>query len=534
LKTSVDYIIIGAGPAGLQLAYHLQQAGHSYLVLERGKGAGTFFKTFPRHRTLISSNKVHTGVSDAETNLRWDWNSLLTDDHSHLFKDYSEAYFPGADTFVRYLADFAKRFKLNIRFGTDIAKIDRDGDFVLTDVKGRTYTCKRLVMASGVTKPYIPRIPGIELIENYVSVDVNPKAFQNQRVLILGKGNSAFETAENLIQSSAIIHIASPNPLKLAWKTHFVGHLRAVNNNFLDTYQLKSQNAVLDCTIEKIRRRNGKLVVSVKYTHAEDEHEDLVYDRVIACTGFRFDASMFAPACRPALTINDRFPDQTAAWESVNVKDLYFAGTITQMRDFKKTNSGFIHGYRYNVRALARLLDSRYHGASLAKETFPATVEEVQKRVLRRLNSSSALWQQFGFLFDVVEVDGEDARYMEELPADYFLESKEWRERRLYTIGLEFGHIEDDPFNVPRFPRADKADKSTFLHPVIRYYEGGEMRNELHLLENLYGEWRDPELHVRPLRELLTEQLRRGQAARSARTPGFGAKRGAGAPQVTR
>jgi thioredoxin reductase len=534
LKTSVDYIIVGAGPAGLQLAYHLEQAQRSYLVLERGKGAGNFFKTFPRHRTLISNNKVYTGYSDPETNLRFDWNSLLTDDHSHLFKDYTKEYFPAADTYVRYLGDFAKRFSLKIRYGTQIAKIDRDGDFHLTDSKGRSYTCKRLIMATGVTQPYVPPIPGIELIENYVSVDVKPKSFQNQRVLILGKGNSAFETAENLIKTSAIIHVASPNPLKLAWKTHFVGHLRAVNNNFLDTYQLKSQNALLDCTIERIRRRNGKLVVSVKYTHAEDEREDLVYDRVISCTGFRFDASLFAPACRPALTINDRFPDQTAAWESVNVKDLYFAGTITQMRDFKKTNSGFIHGYRYNVRALAKILETRYHDVSLAKETFPATAEEVQKRILRRLNSSSALWQQFGFLCDVVEVDGNDSRYLEELPADYFQESNEWRGRRLITVTLEFGHIEDDPFNIPRFPRTDKAHESTFLHPVLRYYDGGKMRAELHLLENLYGEWRDPELHVRPLREFLAQQLRRSQVSRSPRTPAFAAKRGASAVQVAR
>ena len=42
------------------------------------------------------------------------------------------------------------------------------------------------------------------------------------------------------------MHVAGPSPLRLAWKTHYVGHLRAVNNNFLDTYQLKSQNAVLD------------------------------------------------------------------------------------------------------------------------------------------------------------------------------------------------------------------------------------------------------------------------------------------------
>ena len=68
-------------------------------------------------------------------------------------------------------------------------------------------------------------------------------------------------TADNLTGSTALIHIVSPEPVKFAWKTHYVGDLRAVNNNFLDTYQLKSQNAVLDANIVNIKRNNdGKRI----------------------------------------------------------------------------------------------------------------------------------------------------------------------------------------------------------------------------------------------------------------------------------
>jgi hypothetical protein len=50
------------------------------VILEAGESAGTFFKRFPRHRQLISNNKVFTGYQDPEVNLRFDWNSLLSDD----------------------------------------------------------------------------------------------------------------------------------------------------------------------------------------------------------------------------------------------------------------------------------------------------------------------------------------------------------------------------------------------------------------------------------------------------------------------
>jgi cation diffusion facilitator CzcD-associated flavoprotein CzcO len=43
------YIVVGGGPAGLQLGYFFERAGQDYLILEAGEGMGTFFQTFPRY-----------------------------------------------------------------------------------------------------------------------------------------------------------------------------------------------------------------------------------------------------------------------------------------------------------------------------------------------------------------------------------------------------------------------------------------------------------------------------------------------------
>lgn len=75
-----DYCVLGAGPAGLQMAYFLQRAGRDYAVFERAPRPGSFFTRYPRHRKLISINKRHTGKANAEFNLRHDWNSLLSHD----------------------------------------------------------------------------------------------------------------------------------------------------------------------------------------------------------------------------------------------------------------------------------------------------------------------------------------------------------------------------------------------------------------------------------------------------------------------
>src|SRR5262245_53420749 len=114
--TNTEYLIVGAGPAGLQLGHHLQRAGRDYAILEAGPVPGGFFRTFPRHRQLISINKPHTGSDDPEFNLRTDWNSLLSDDPELLFTRYTERYFPDADDMVCYLEDYAATLQLNIKY----------------------------------------------------------------------------------------------------------------------------------------------------------------------------------------------------------------------------------------------------------------------------------------------------------------------------------------------------------------------------------------------------------------------------------
>ncbi|GAA4044630.1 NAD(P)-binding domain-containing protein [Nonomuraea soli] len=504
ISTTYDYLVIGAGPAGLQLGHHLHRAGRRHLILEAGPSPGTFFRTFPRHRTLISINKKHTGWEDPELRLRMDWNSLLSDDPALLFTGYSDRYFPDADDMVRYLGDYAEACGLPIAYDTPVRHITRSGDDFVVDGRHRA---RRLVVATGVSRPNVPAIPGIEEAELYGSADTAPESYLNQRVLIIGKGNSAFETADNLVETAAVVHVAGPHSIRMAWRTHYVGHVRAVNNNFLDTYQLKSQNAVLDGDVRQITRQvDGTYLVTVAFARANEITKDIPYDRVIVCTGFRFDSSIFAEEVAPALVIDGRFPEVTPAYESVNVPGLYFAGTITQSRDFKRGTSGFIHGFRYGVRALHRILESRHHGVPWPYRELPADPQAVADAIIARVNHSSALWQQFGLMSDVITLGGDGARYREELPVGL-------EEGEHIAVTLEYGphHDQVDPFdvNVGRIRQNDaaRAAEGHYLHPVVRHHRPGRPPAVHHITENLENEWTSPEVHVEPLRAFLAEAM---------------------------
>lgn len=517
MSTFKEYIIVGAGPAGLQLGYFFEQQQIDYCILERNDVPGSFFTKFPRHNVLISTNKVYTGYDDDNLNMRWDWNSLLSNNPDLLFKHYSKEYFPKSDDYVKYLNDFAKYNNLNINYNSSVSNVykDEEGKFHVTCGQDQ-YICNYLIIATGVPDQVIPEVEGIELCELYSDCSVDPEDYINQDVLIIGKGNSGFETADNLIPTAASIHLISPKNISFAWKTHYVGHVRAVNNNLLDTYLLKSQNALLNAELKSIKKgANGRFVVELDYNlTTSSESQVIEYDRVIIACGFKMNISFFDEACKPDTFRNGKFPLLGSNWESTNIKDLYFAGILTHSRDFKKTTSGFIHGFRYNCEALSKILMHTNHEREFQKVVLEnPTITDVADLLIEKINQSSALWQQFGFLGDVLVIkDSNRVEYIEGLPCDYVIEELSDALKDYFIITLEYGEHVEDPFapdnkRISRFDLEHSSD-SIFIHPIIRRYRVGEgLISEFHLIEDLDSRFNKEESHVQPLINYFEKQL---------------------------
>jgi hypothetical protein len=295
----------------------------------------------------------------------------------------------------------------------------------------------------------------------------------------------------------------------MAWKTHYVGDLRAINNSILDTYQLKSQNAILDAEVVSIAKQDDQLEVTFSYAHAGGEVEKIVYDRVICCAGFKFDNSIFSEDTTPDLMYKGKYPHLTPSFESVNNCNMYFAGTLTHSLDYKMTTSGFIHGFRYNSRALAELLAKKYLGIDFNRTRLKKDARALANKMLDRVNHSGGLWQQPGFIADVAICNNNQIEYVRELPKEYILQSITSDDSEVYVLTLEYGDpIAGDPFAVERIHREDtvQAHKSQFLHPIIRRYIGSELVAQHDVIEDLEAKWVEPE-HYEPLIAFIEEQL---------------------------
>lgn len=498
------YLVIGAGPGGLQTGYFLEQRGRDYLILERSGAAGAFFSKYPVGRRLNSFNKKYNYFNDDEFNMRSDWNSLLSEEKIR-FTPYTDDLYPAADLVVEYLNDFAKSTNIKIRYGTEVTRIDKNerNHFVISSSTG-TFECEVLLLGVGPVSTVLPEeIEGIEHATDYGDQPRDLEFYRNKRVGIIGQGNSAFETADRLLGVAAFVNVLLKRPARFAWDTHHVGDIRATNKNVIDMFQLKLLHGVLTPRIRRITKLpDGTLKTEHEYDYPNGNppgtlHLTREYDIIIRCTGWRWvPTELFAPALVPATWYRGKYPELSSSWESVNVPNLFFVGGAMIGGDTKtKSSSGFIHGYRYNVRSLINLLDERFEGIPLPTDVFdPLDWNVLLDWMYERVSTTAALNELWGFMGDAIVVSSDLSRatVMRELPVANIRE-RFFGDDHLLLLTLEFGfHKHEAPplsFSGPSDPT--RTDMAVFLHPVIRHLHRGE-EDEFHFGDSLLGRWDRP------------------------------------------
>ena len=133
---------------------------------------------------------------------------------------------------------------------------------------------------------------------------------------------------------------------------------------------------------------------------------------------------------------------------------------------------------------------------------------------MKRINQSSSIWQQFGFIGDLLTIDESQkvAKYHETVSVDYIHEAEQWKDQHQFILTLEFGQKASENDTVlgmkrQRQDEIDKAKDAALLHPVIRHYHNGQPLSEHHVIEVLEARWNSEVLHVEPLFKYLTQEL---------------------------
>lgn len=216
---------------------------------------------------LISLNKRNVRENRSkEFAFRHDWNSLLDvrpeEDMTPPVTSRTKMMFPHADTAVHYFQDFAEEQRPHIRYGTTVKFIQRPGgpgsNFRIKLARNTSNghvvmleeTCQEIIIATGIFRPHgaATRVDGERHTTGYEDMPEKGDAFEGKSVMVLGMGNAAMETVEELHKYTSEMHLFARRRelpdgtmgIRFAYQTHYVGDIRAGRFGILDTYLLKS------------------------------------------------------------------------------------------------------------------------------------------------------------------------------------------------------------------------------------------------------------------------------------------------------
>lgn len=200
MSDAVDVAIVGAGPYGLSLAAHLQAAGVSFRQF--GRPMHLWRAQMPRGMFLKSQGYASNLSDPAGTRSL----AAFCRATGRPYADYGlpvplRDFIAYGDWFADHLTDdLDQTLVSNLRA--------RRGAFELTLADGRAVTARRVVLATGVEHfAYTPPILSGLASVSHTSTITEPAEFSGQRVAVIGRGQSALESAALMRESGADVEV---------------------------------------------------------------------------------------------------------------------------------------------------------------------------------------------------------------------------------------------------------------------------------------------------------------------------------------
>ena len=285
---SLDVVVVGAGQAGLAIAWYLARQGLRFLVLEAAGELGHSWRSRWDSLTLFSPAQY-----DALPGMP--------------FPAPADTY-PTKESVADYLHAYADAFRLPIRLNARVTSLSRSGDRFEVRTADETFSARRVVVATGPFQvPFIPAAArGLDgTVAQIHSADYrNPRALPDGPVLVVGSGNSGLQIAEELSASRRVDVSVGTNPPTLPqrllgrdlfwWLTH-LGLMRVPAESRVGR-RVQSRGEFVIGTSRRSLARAGvtfrpRLVGADGRTVRFDDGSTLDVAVVLWATGYRSDYS---------------------------------------------------------------------------------------------------------------------------------------------------------------------------------------------------------------------------------------------------
>ena len=179
---TTDVVVIGAGQAGLAVAYCLRRTGLSFVILDSGTDpGGAWRETWPSLRLF----------SPAQWSSLPGWQMPASSDE-----------YPTRDQVVEYLARYEARYDLPIERPVDVRAVTRYRDTLHVETDHGGWVARAVVSATGTwANPATPPANGTAVfrgVQLHSARYRGPEPFSGKRVVVVGGGNSGAQIAAEL------------------------------------------------------------------------------------------------------------------------------------------------------------------------------------------------------------------------------------------------------------------------------------------------------------------------------------------------
>lgn len=352
-----DVAIIGAGPYGLATAAHLRAAG----VETRIFGEPMEFWAQMPAGTLLRSKWEASSIAAPRNSLKLD--------HYQQARGQKIATPIPLEDFIAYGRWFQQQAAphLDRRRVAQVAPIDRGMQLTLTD--GESLSARRVVVATGIA-PFVytpPQFAGMPLeLVSHPARHADFSAFNGRKVLVIGGGQYALESAALLHESGADVEVlvraarinwlsggrlrkylgplsrfvyawTDVGPPGLDWLVAFPGLFRRLPRSW---QTVLARRAIRPAGSTWVRQRlrdvtitTGRAVVSAERSGAQlrlklDDYSERLVDHVLMATGYRIDVAKYrflAPELVSRIATVQGYPRLRTGFES-SVPGLHFLG----------------------------------------------------------------------------------------------------------------------------------------------------------------------------------------------------------------
>ena len=288
LPREVDVLVIGAGQAGLGVAYYLGK--HPEL-------------------TALVVDALPVGESWAE---RWETLQLFTPRRFSRLPGLPFPSGPGRTPtrleMAEYLRSYAATLGLPVRCGVRVRRLSSEQVVFVAETTAGPVRAQHVVLATGPFRaPYVPAAgealdPSVPQLHSFAYR--RPSDIPPGDVLIVGGGNSAAQLALELAGSHRVT-IASPGPLwflpedilgvSMYWWTLLTGVLNAGNEAWISRYIRRRGDAIVGTELRDLISSGQVRVLPHRVVGAYGRSVELTdgtvlpVESVLWCTGFRPD-----------------------------------------------------------------------------------------------------------------------------------------------------------------------------------------------------------------------------------------------------